>query len=153
MIYIPYVDATETVSLQSAILHQYGLEFLHYRIDRDDQDGYRKFMAQRWERGETFVIIEHDILPWPGAVQELLACECVWGTYSYYTNGGIGVSHMLGCTKITNRLIAALPNIWKEPRVWYELDSHLMFTAREIGIEPHLHRPAVIHLNKRELIQ
>lgn len=114
-------------------------------------DGYRQMMRQLWEAGETFINIEHDIIPWPGAIEELWGCPCEWGTYSYRYHGGIGIAHMLGLAKITDKLIKRLPDLWDEPAHWSQLDQKLFFAAREIGQEPHLHRPPVIHLNPKEL--
>jgi hypothetical protein len=60
-------------------------------------------------------------------------------------------AHMLGCAKLGEGLMRELPGIWDAPGHWSELDQRLFFAARDAGIEPHLHRPPVIHLNPRDL--
>lgn len=117
----------------------------------DGEDGYRQLMLGVWRERKPVIIVEHDILPWPGAIEELIACPCLWGTYSYRCHGGIGISHMLGCAKITAELIDLLPDLWDSPVHWAKIDGHLFFGAERAGQQPHLHRPAVIHLNPREL--
>jgi hypothetical protein len=109
-------------------------------------DDYRLLMQRLWREQERVIIVEHDIVPWPGALEELWACPCAWGAYSYKIHGGIGIYHGLGCTKLTPQLMAAVPEIWGQPEPWYLLDQKLLFEARNQGLEPHHHRPAVIHL-------
>lgn len=134
------VPFTELNPATKQVLSPLGAYFVHMA----DEYHYNSLLKAQWEQGETFFIVEHDIVPWPGALDELNACPCEWGTYSYQPS--LGVSHMLGCCKLTDRLIAKLPGLWDTPRHWAELDQHLFFAAREKGIEPHLHRPPVTHL-------
>ncbi len=143
---VPYVDLHPLVP---QLLSTYGYTPEYRKLVGDD--GYQCLMRELWERQEDIALVEQDILPWPGAIEELFACECAWGTYTYRTNGGIGVRHMLGCTKISGRLMKALPGIWDEYRHWAFIDQTLFYRARDKCIEPHMHRPAVIHLNPREL--
>lgn len=113
---------------------------------RGDPDSYRRLLARLWSERETVVIVEHDIVPWPGAIEEIWACPCQWGTYSYVMHGGIGIAHGFGCCKLTAWLMTNLPGLWDEPGEWSVLDQRLFFAARKVGIEPHLHRPPVTHL-------
>lgn len=149
--YAPLEDERRLMSwVVARVLTSYGIK-PDYRIIAHDEDAYRRVLLNIWQTHETVIIVEHDIIPWPGAIEELLACSCQWGTYSYKTNGGTGVAHMLGCAKLTPGLMDAVPTVWDDPAPWWELDQRLFFAAREKGIEPHLHRPAVTHLNPREL--
>jgi hypothetical protein len=132
------------------ILDSYGGIDLEY-VELDSKFGYWKLMKRLWSEGRTTIIVEHDIVPWPGAIEELWDCPCSWGTFSYKMNigeaQGIGVSHALGCAKLTDRLMAAVPDVWEEPATWDKLDQILFWAARGEGREPHLHRPPVIHLH------
>lgn len=111
-----------------------------------DDYAYSRLLKHLWDEGETVVIVEQDIVPWPGAVEELCCCVGLWCTHTYYHSGGIGVSHMLGCAKLSAELIQSLPGLWDEPVHWSTCDQHLFYCARGIRQEPHLHRPPVIHL-------
>lgn len=120
-------------------------------VELTHDDAYRQLLRDLWLEGESFIIVEQDIVPWPGALEELWRCPCYWGSNTYKLHGGEGIHHGFGCTKITTALMARLPKVWDEPGHWSELDQRLWFAAREIGQEPHPHRPPVIHLNPREL--
>lgn len=147
-VFVPY---TELNPWTKAVLDSYDLRLLYVRV-RSMGYTYRSLLEQLWkESEEPFIIIEQDILPWPGAIEELWQCPCQWGTYSYKYQGGIGIAHMLGIAKITPELIKQTPGIWDDETPWHELDKKLAFAARAKGIEPHLHRPPVIHLSEREL--
>lgn len=143
---VPYVQLHELVR---PVLRSQGYS-PEYRPLSDD-DGYRRLLRRVWQAGESVVIVEQDILPWPGAIDELIGCPGGWCTYSYRKHGGIGIAHMLGCAKLSSSLMDALPGLWDAPEHWSKLDQRLFFAARGAGIEPHLHRPAVLHLNAREL--
>lgn len=112
--------------------------------------GYQLLLRRLWRQRKSVVIVEHDILPWPGAIPELWQCSCRWGAYSYQLHGGIGIYHGFGCAKLTGELMEIVPNIWEgELAHWSQLDQMLWFAARAKGHEPHPHRPPVIHLNPR----
>lgn len=143
---VPYVQLHPLVA---PILRSQGHRPDCFELSGDD--AYRQLLKWLWEVGESVIIVEQDILPWPGALDELAGCPCRWGTYSYREHGGVGIAHMLGCAKLTGALMAAVPQVWDEPGHWSGLDQRLFFAARAVGIEPHLHRPPVLHLNAREL--
>jgi len=127
------------------VVDYYRPEYVHL----EDDDGYRLLMQRLWREREPVIIIEQDIVPWPYAVEELWRCSCSWGSYSYQLHGGIGIVHGFGCCKLTTILMDAVPNVWDEPERWDVLDQRLFFAAREVGLEPHRHRPDVTHLNER----
>lgn len=145
-IVVPYVQLHELVT---PILRSQGYSPNYVKLEGDD--AYRQLLRRLWKIGETVHIVEQDILPWPGAMDELAACPGCWCTFSYLEHGGIGIAHMLGCCKLGDQLMHALPDLWERPGHWSQLDQRLFFAARERRIEPHLHRPPVLHLNAREL--
>lgn len=111
---------------------------------------YIELLRELWQERQPVVIVEHDIVPWPGALEELWACPGRWCSYSYRLLGGVGIFHGFGCTKLTGELMQATPTVWDEPGEWHTLDARLFHAAREVGLEPHPHRPPVVHLNPRE---
>lgn len=120
----------------------HGIEYAELTGD----DGYRLLLQRLWIRFAPVVIVEQDVVPWPGAIAELLACPAAWCTHSYRYDGGIGYAHMLGFAKLSPKLMEAMPDVWSTPCHWSECDRRLFFAARAKSIEPHLHRPAVVHL-------
>jgi hypothetical protein len=145
---VPYVEG-RLHTLVPQLLSTYGFDPQYVKLVGDD--GYQRLMKCLWRDKQDVVIVEQDILPWPGAIEELIACECAWGTYTYRTNNAIGVSHMLGCAKLTAGLMQVTDGIWDQWCRWSEIDQTLFFAAQNQLIQPHLHRPAVIHVNPREL--
>jgi hypothetical protein len=118
-------------------------------VDVSADDGYLNLMRRLWKERKPVIIVEHDIVPWPGALEELWHCPCVWGAFSYHLHGGIGVFHGFGCTKITPELMNAVPTVWDAPTPWNMLDQVLALAALNEEYIPHPHRPPVTHLNDR----
>jgi hypothetical protein len=131
------------------VLDSYGLPVMYAPLG-DDDDAYRRLLQRLWQARQTVVIVEHDVVPWYGAIEELHHCMGLWCSCSYRLQGGYGVTHSLGCTKISARLMQLTDGIWDEPRKWDVLDQHLFFAARAVGQEPHGHRPPVLHLSDKE---
>jgi len=104
---------------------------------------YDRLIRTLWAEGQPFIIVEHDILPWPGALRELWECECAWGAFPYYIFGQFRTQ--LGCTKFDPAKLGACP-LPDEPVHWSRLDWAIItgLLDRETG---HLHQPAVTHLN------
>jgi hypothetical protein len=139
---VPY---TKLHPVTEFVLTSYRPEY----VDVSAPDGYRQFFKGLWERRETVIIVEHDIVPWPGALDELWQCPCTWGSYTYHLHGGLGIHHGFGCTKLSARLMEETSDVWESSSGWNMLDQVLFFEARALGFEPHHHRPAVTHLNPR----
>lgn len=131
-----------------AVLSSYGHSPQFVELHGDH--GYSDLLKTLWAEGETFVLVEQDVLPWPGAVEELHNCVGLWCSCSYIHNGAHGLYHMLGCTKVSARLIGMLPHVWDKPVHWTRCDTHLYHEARALGQDPHPHRPPVVHLHPRE---
>ena len=142
-IVVPYTHVHPLVERK---LYDYGFdpEF----VPMIDEFSYWRLLRQIWREREPVVIVEHDVLPWPGAIEEMCACPAHWCSFTYEINGGYGIHHAFGCTKITAALMEATPKVWDEvaDREWHALDAQLCYAALKAGQIPHPHRPAVIHL-------
>ena len=139
---VPYTDLHPTTEF---VLRPYRPVY----VEVGGENGYLNFFRELWNEGEDIIIVEHDVVPWPGALEEVWQCPCAWGSYSYHMHGGIGIYHGFGCTKLTAELMAQTPDIWEQWTSWNMLDQKLFFAARGKGLEPHTHRPPVTHLNPR----
>jgi hypothetical protein len=135
-------------------LRQDGIaaEFHHMTED----ESYYRLLASMWAAGETFATVEHDIVCWPGALQQLENCPEQWCTLPYYCSVG-WIKDGLGCTKFSEQLIRRYPDFLKEPfpnccqhtRFYCGLDRLIAHRAQELGLEPHVHAPGVTNLNDK----
>jgi hypothetical protein len=123
------------------------------------EDAYFNLWKELWDKGERFVLIEGDILPWPGAIQQVWDCPENWCGFPMYIHGFI--QHSLGaCPKFSAELLAQTKGamdaardltamgIYSPPTTWRGIDTRLMYVLMRSGLHgAHLHGPAVTHLN------
>jgi hypothetical protein len=96
-----------------------------------------------WGLGRGFVLVEHDVVPWPGATSQLVDCPERWCAFEYPLAPGC-LSHALGCVKVAAGTDP--PSVW--PSSWRELDACVY---RHLGM-PHLHSPPVAHAKHHGII-
>lgn len=102
---------------------------------------YSELVRDLWAEGEPFIIVEHDILPWPGALEELWECDCAWGAFSYLVCNQYRT--YIGCMKFDP---SRLGPVTVPITPWYQLDRRLIREVLRAGTY-HPHGPPVIHLN------
>jgi hypothetical protein len=117
---------------------------------------YTNFLQDLWDKHEDVIIVEHDIVFWPGAIDALWDCKEEWCFYGYDTNRPL--FPYLGCTKITPRLMDKALNCWGEQRriknwierpnqpPWSWCDGWLWLSVGKL--EGHLHTPGVVNANR-----
>ena len=130
-----------------------------------EHDGaYAALVAELWRDGETFVVVEDDIAPWPGAVQALQSCSHYWCGFHYCLRGrwDFEATHpdqvlwgTSGCFKVTQDVMAAVPDLYKrwDAHDWRFLDVALTAALRHVfGLDRapseatfHVHTPPVAH--------
>jgi hypothetical protein len=127
--------------------------------DRDD--AYFDFLAGLWTLGETFVLVEHDIVPWEGAIDDLLGCSQPWCSFGYLLELGETtiMHHGLGCVKFSEELCAEFPSVWSEialeandvhpAKHWCNIDDRLTRWLTTHGAKQHRHDPPVEHLSPK----
>jgi hypothetical protein len=123
-------------------------------IDHDEHlctapTAYGKLLTALWDSGEPFVIVEWDILPWPGAITELAACSEPWCGFPYPTIGEGSIIASMGCTKLTPA--GPAPTEWRST-AWPTLDCTVGLVLAELHGGMHLHGPPVAHLALRHTI-
>lgn len=129
-----------------------GADYIHMPGD----GSYFDLLERCWRAGEGFILVEHDIVPWPGAIQQLANCHYGWCTLPYYCSVG-WIRDGLGCTKFSAGLLAAYPEFLHEPfpaccshtRYYCGLDRLVAHRMAEHGIHPHVHQPGVVNLNDK----
>jgi hypothetical protein len=137
------------------VLADYGLlpRYEHLPLE----ESYWSLLCGLWLEQQSFIIVEHDIVPWPGAIEEIWNCPLPWCAFSYHRHvselrRGVGDYHGFGCVKFSAELMKRLPEVWTkcERRHWSKLDTHFEHFTYVAGIRPHHHRPPVIHLPRSE---
>lgn len=114
-----------------------------------DETAYWRLMVHLWEAGETFIIVEHDIVVPPGALAAMWECPRDWCAHPYRM--GSIVATALGCVKfgagLLQRQPKAVSRILPEHRGWNALDSMIIGTLLRNGDSEHVHQPPVRHLH------
>ena len=112
-------------------------------VELQDDQHYRRLLDGLWSAGETFTLVEHDVVPTRRQLEELDACPAPWCGYGY---GPGDWTPVFGCIRFRSELIAALPDIWKDPSwSWMQLDAKFSVYARGHGFHHHWHYPHVHH--------
>lgn len=116
--------------------------------------GYGEVLAGVWGRGQGFVLVEHDVVPWPGACAEMADCPELWCAFRYPMGGRDVFS--LGCMRFSDRLVADHPELadgW-ELVPWHDLEGAVLGAVRHAtGLDyPHFHLPNVAHTRHLETV-
>lgn len=147
------VPTTVTHPEVYAALAETGFEFDSIPVDHSDR-AYYDLLASLWAAGESFAIIEHDIVVYPSAPLELAACPFPWCGLPYAY--GNTTTYGLGCVKFSEGLIARHPDamlrvgVMSDPthpaRHWCRLDAWLTAVLTSVGEGRHEHKGLVRHL-------
>jgi hypothetical protein len=151
---VPFATASPMLPAVRLALRQDGVNAEYVHMTKDDS--YYNLLVDCWRAGETFAIVEHDIVVWPGGIQELENCPEQWCTIPYYCSVG-WILDGLGCTKFGADLIRKYPAFLDEPfpsccshtRYFCGLDRLIAHRMQELEIEPHVHNPGVVNLNEK----
>ena len=137
----PYVHKAMRLNLQMQ-----GLEPRYERMNGtlDSDYAYDHLFRRLWAEGKPFIIVEHDILPWPGAVQQIWACDRPWCGFEYFIFGELRVQ--LGCVKFDPSRLGPCP-LPDTLTAWHHLDWEVITNLSGRDETGHLHEPAVTHLN------
>jgi hypothetical protein len=112
---------------------------------RDPYD-YGLYFTTLWASGLPFVIVEHDIIPWPGSVQALIDCPEPWCTHRYPLHrGNVALSFGIGKYVPTG----PAPEEWAETP-WQQLDGAVVPVLNRLFGRSHVHEPPVAHARRQE---
>jgi hypothetical protein len=133
-----------------------------------DDAAYFGLMARLWRSGQTFIIVEQDMLPTPATLEEMWACPEDWCSgyeAQMITDPPIGEvkSWSMGCMKFGSDLMRGMPWVmevaglsWRSPAgpppSWRSLDLYIYLRMgrsdpSQPGGVPHLHGPPMRHLH------
>lgn len=94
-----------------------------------DPFAYWRLMCDLWADGEAFLVVEHDVVCRPDVLVSFDECDCDWGVFPYtpicHWECQEAWANMLGCTRFSAAIIAAVPDavssIPPEQRDWHNL--------------------------------
>jgi hypothetical protein len=99
----------------------------------DHASDYWRHFHERWKEGETFINVEHDVVPLVGVLQELWDCPepyCISGyTYPYHSDPPRQDMAHLGCAKLSRELIASCPEIYRVGPIDFRMVEHYLINA------------------------
>lgn len=109
---------------------------------------YGRLVERLWRSGEGFVLVEHDVVPWPGAMSALSSCPELYCGHRYLIAAQLGGT--IGCVRFSAALTAAHPDLparWAGSH-WSNLDIKLTNGLWDVGVRGfHVHEPPVAHLH------
>ena len=116
-------------------------------VDVSGDDAYYWLLQAFWHRQEGVIVVEQDIVPPPGAIDELRDCPELWCARPYQV--GINIDCWLGLTKFSPEIMAAVPDAFNrmERTTYDSLDGQLLPYLWQRGYHVHKHWPAVDHLH------
>ena len=102
----------------------------------DSDDAYWQVLSDLWRAGESFAIVEHDVVVHPTVFDGYDACPRVWCASPHrYVCGGDAGYYGMGCVRFRAELLRDNPNVMYDvaqmanaghpPKHWCTLDAHL----------------------------
>lgn len=145
MIVVPHV--APMLRPETAIwARHYGATLVE--LPKDDHEAYWRLLAHHWRQPGDLVVVEQDIVPAPGVVDEMLTCNSLWCASPYWVTGR-WLSDGLGCTRFSAGLKSAVPDLLERvgydtgpdapAKHWCLLDWRTSRLLRSLGHEPHEH--------------
>lgn len=114
-----------------------------------DDAHYWRWLANEWSTSGDTVIVEQDIVPAPGVVDDMLTCPQSWCASPYLIAGDRMLAEGLGCTKFSARLKVEHPDLLERvglieddlqpARSWRRLDTRIARVLTGHGYMPHEH--------------
>ena len=116
-------------------------------------NAYFHLLNQIWAAGQTFALLEHDVVCRPDIINEFETCPEPWCMYIYSDLCCPGCREAwrnhIGCTRFRAELMQAVPDavasIPEGERDWHNLCDGVGNHLRAAGYSHHWHEPPVLH--------
>lgn len=141
-IIVPYAKKDAILDAVKLNLGVQGLRPRMVKVERDFS--YDLLFRELWRKGDPFILVEQDVIPWPGAVQQLWTSDEPWCGFPYYIFGEL--RSYLGCTKFEPERLGECP-LPEDLVPWQLLDKKIEQTLMKRGYRGYVYSPAVSHLH------
>ena len=154
---VPYVNLHPWVPIA---LEEQGPMDVLYCDTSASETAYWELLAARWALGETFICLEQDKIPTPGAIQELWNCKNLWCSYRVFIQqtSVSGNYPSLSCVKFDKNLMNEYPSLLEDvakydwgygKKHWNRLDLGVYALLSEVcKVHWHAGELRVIHLHE-----
>lgn len=142
---VPYAESDGTTSVLDAVKLNLANQGIRPQLFKLDQTySYDQLFRRLWSQQKPFILVEHDIVPWPGALKELWTCPEPWCGFPYFVFGEL--RSYLGCTKFDPSRLGDCP-LPDDLESWQTMDKTVEKLLMKRQLTGHIHNPAVTHLN------
>lgn len=158
LVVVPYVPEwlrNETIDALSAS----GVDHHFCALEAGDPYAYARNFERWWMTAGDLMVIEHDMVPAPGQIAEMLSCPEHWCSANYHVGDGRTTTG-LGICKISWQVKVRWPyggmNISHDPRDtrryvdWIGLNESVDRHLSRLGYRQHIHFPNPVHLHYDE---
>jgi hypothetical protein len=155
-IYCPYVEGMLSPVTAMCLSDLIGWRPTLVRMRAGKPYDYPEAFSRWWERGHTFLVVEHDMVFSEARVNAMGACLAPWCVQAYPCFG-VTVTTGLGFTRFSERLIRSIPDLpariamsgamRPERTEWWQLDQEVARVLTAYGHSPHVHPGQVGHLH------
>lgn len=150
VIYVPFVPGM--VRLPTFEWGRRRPDVIPYPIREDDVTGYFRLLTRVWDEWEDTIIVEQDMLPGEGVIEDMLACDQPWCTSPYRASPNKDVPDCiegLGVVKFSAALKVDVPHLMRvvgenadfgmSAKTWKRMDVRIAGELRLNGHAPHTH--------------
>lgn len=150
---VPFVSGMLHPETQRVVLGC-GWPTTWHCMDAADTGAYARLVERMWGRHEAFVIVEQDVVPPAGAIDELIYCPWSWCSHCY-DDPSYQRAPMLGLCKFDGVLGVQLPEVatsvlrdshhHRDPVHWRQLNEVLTAHLFHRRVPWHRHAPDAVH--------
>lgn len=155
---VPYIHGRLRDETVNAVMAYQGAHTFE-QLDPNDDYAYARALMNWWEARMDLVVVEHDVVPAPGMIEGLLACDQPWCGHPYHVGEG-RYTYGLGLCKISVDVINHRPGLailaMRDHRgkvgamPWPAVNEALERQMTRYGYTMHHHDGAPVHLHYPE---
>lgn len=126
-----------------------GIEYETHSVSFSDFS-YASVLTGVWQVQSEFINLEHDVAPWPGALDQLHDCPEPFCFFQYPFWPAYHLGTGIGCMKFGQAVLDAIPESWENwgNLSWWDLDGAVVADVLGSGFKAHQHGPPVAHVRR-----